>query len=421
MAKETLEALQVKNAAPGTTLNDGGGLYLRCTSKGAKRWVFRYTRKGHPRQDQGLGSYPAVTLKQARKKAEASRALLAEGMDPKAELSRRAAEERALAEAEANAATFGEYADKFVAWKIAHAGFSNPKHIYQWRHTFTHHLSALRSKKLADVTRDDILPVLAQMWEETHVTATRVRGRLEGLFDHAIQNGAYHRDNPARWVLYNATLSAPRKLTKGHRPAMPKEAVPAFMAELRTREGFGALALEFAILTAARSGEVRLATWREIDFERSLWTVPAGRMKTRQDNNRRDHVVPMTSGVVDVLERARALFLEQPRPDDYLFPGSKPGVPLSDMTLRAVLRRITGEAYTPHGFRAAFRTWAATDTEFPRELAEEALSHQLGGVERAYWREQAVERRRLLMEAWDAYTDGQAPAEARVVSFKGGA
>jgi len=252
---------------------------------------------------------------------------------------------------------------------------------------------------------------------------------LEQLFDHAAQNDAFSGENPARWKLLNASLSKPRKLTEGHQPAMPWRQVPDFMAQLRERDGAGALALEFLILSAARSGEVREATWAEIDLEGGTWTIPAGRMKTRRDSKRRDHVVPLSGRMVEILEAARSLAVLDnpaggaPRPDQHVFPGAKSGRPLSDMTLRAVMRRIGVEDYVPHGFRSAFRDWAGSHHDVPRELAEEALAHVLGDVESAYRREQSVERRRVVMEAWAAHCSGASPVEGsgNVVSLHGAA
>lgn len=430
-----LSAKQVENAAPGSVLNDGGGLSLRCGSAGNKRWVYRFKLRGAPQREMGLGAFPGTTLAQARKKAALARECVAQGLDPIEAAKEAALEARAIAEVEANAASFATYADKFVDWKIEAAKFSNPKHIYQWRQTFAHYASSLREKPLADITREDILSVLTQavtvknpetgteesrpLWEAKHVTAVRIRGRLENMFDHAIQNNAYYRDNPARWEQFNATLSPPRKLTNGHRPAMPFTEVPAFVADLREREGFGPLALEFLILSCGRSGEVREVRWRELNFDDKLWIVPAGRMKTRRDKTRRDHIVPLTYRMVAVLEGARNLCPSEPDEDDYVFPGTKPGRALSDMTLRAVMRRMGQDEYVPHGFRSAFSDWVRNETEFPRELAEEALAHQLPEVERAYRRGQAVERRRLLMQAWESFVNGDDKAVENIVPFKG--
>lgn len=408
-ALHRLTAQQVKNAAPGTSLSDGGGLSLRASAGGHKRWVFRFKLKGQPQREMGLGSFPGTTLALARQKAAVARDLVALEVDPIADAERRAEEARREAEAAAGRVSFGVYADnEFLPWKTRN--FTNAKHVYQWERTFTHHALLLREKQLADITRADVLEVLRPIWDEQHETAKRVRGRLEALFDHAIQTGAYSHDNPAAWKLFNATLSEPRKLTEGHLPAMPWREVPEFMKELRQRSAPSALALEFLILTAARSGEVREATWGEIDWTLGLWIVPAGRQKTRRDTKRRDHIVPLTERTLTILEAARGLHERPPAGEDFIFPGMKSGRPLSDMTLRALMHRMDAKGYVVHGFRSSFRDWAGSATDFPRELAEEALAHALGDVESAYRREQSVERRRKMMEAWEAFLSGAIPA-----------
>ena len=224
-ALHRLTVKEIAAAVPGTALNDGGGLFFRATAKGQGKWVFKFTsadpaylarqaeRGSVGRQrEMGLGAYPAVGLAVAREKAAAARATMQRGQDPIETAQKETASLAASAAAQAKAETFGAYADGFVDWKIRAAAFSNPKHIYQWRQTFERFALTLRGKKLADVTRQDVLAVLEPIWDTLHDTATRVRGRLEQMFDHAIQNGAYPHDNPARWKLFNATLSKPRKL-----------------------------------------------------------------------------------------------------------------------------------------------------------------------------------------------------------------
>lgn len=404
-----LTTRQVAAAKPGTALNDGGGLHLRVSAGGTGRWVYRFKLPAQKQREMGLGTFGAggVTLALAREKAAAARELAVRGTDPIREGEQRAEEAEAAKKASgAQALNFGAYAETFLSAKLPQ--FSNPKHCYQWRASFEIHAAALRDKKLADISRLDILDVLRPIWDTKHVTAARVRGRLENLFDHAIQNEAYPHDNPARWALFSATLSAPRKLEgKGHQPAMPRTEIAGFVKALRGRQGtsMGALALEFVILAACRSGEARLARWREFDLDRQTWCVSAARMKMR-----REHIVPLTPRMVEILEAARRLHLNGATGDKLVFPGQKKGEPLSDMTLRMVMRRMKVGQYTVHGFRSGFRDWAGNDTEFPRELAEEALAHALGGVERAYRREQAVERRRVMMGAWEDFVNGKAPA-----------
>jgi integrase len=404
-----LSAKQVEAAKPETTLNDGGGLFLRVSSNGTGRWVFRFKLPHTKQREMGLGTFGArgVTLALARQKAAAARQRVAEGLDPIAEAAKEAELARAAQQAEANALTFGAYADAFVTEKVKQ--FANPKHIYQWEHTFRGHVAALRDKKLADITRKDILAVLRPIWDTKHVTASRIRGRLENLFDHAIQNEAYPHDNPARWSLFSATLSAPRRQEgKGHQPALPRSEIPAFIRVLRERQAtsMGALVLEFVVLAACRSGEARLARWGEFDLERLVWSIPKERMKMR-----RPHAVPLTPRMVEILSVARAWRGGEPNAADLVFPSQDESKPLSDMALLMTMRRLGASGYTVHGFRSAFRDWAGNETEFPRELAEEALAHALGGVERAYRREQAVERRRVMMRAWEDFVSGRRALE----------
>lgn len=410
-----LNALQVKAAKPGATLVDGGGLYLRVNASGAGRWVFRFTLKGQRQREMGLGTVgDGVTLAEARTRAAAARVLVASGTDPIAH-----AEEQAAALARANAApekgqTFGEYVERYLPAKLRE--FSSPKHRYQWEYSLRTEALPLHDKELAGITRADVLDVLRPIWDAKHVTAQRVRQRIENLFDHAIQNEAFHQDNPARWELFNATLSKPRKREgKGPHEAMPRALLPGFMVKLREAQAgsVGALALEFVILTVARSGEAREARWGEIDFDAGLWNVPSARLKVKKRNGEAYvHTVPLSPRALAVLELARGFQPgAKPAPDALIFPGQTPGQPLTDMTLRARLRihAPEGSGYTVHGFRSTFRDWAGNDTEYPRELAEEALCHALPDVEASYRREQAVERRRPMMAEWADLCDGKAP------------
>ena len=408
-----LNAKQVENAAPRSSLNDGGGLSLRTTATGSKRWVFRYTLKGQKQKEMGLGSFPATRLAHARQKAAAAREMLAMGLDPIAEANRAAEAARAAAEKETAAkVTFADYVETFLPWKTK--DFSNPKHVAQWGMSLRKYAAPLGPKPLPEITRHDILEILQPMWDTKHVSASRLRGRLENLFDHAIQNGAYHGDNPARWELFNATLSPTRKLTGQHRPAMPRADLPKFVEDLRAQKYTGALALEFLILTAVRSGEVRLARWQEFDLESELWEIPAERMKMR-----RPHVVPLSPRAVEIMYEAKAIRVSEFSEDGYVFEGAKAGRPMSDMTIRAVMRRMDLGQYVPHGFRSTFKDWAMDETEFPRELVEEALAHALGNVERAYRRGQAVDRRRALMLAWQSYVDGGETGTDNIVKLGG--
>ena len=242
----------------------------------------------------------------------------------------------------------------------------------------------------------DVLAVLKPHWEQRPETAGRLRGRIERVLNAAKAAGHRTGENPAAWRGHLENLLPPRqKLGRGHHEALPWSQVPEFMGALRQREGVAALAVEFAILTAARSGEVRGAAWDEFDVAAKLWTVPPERMKAG-----REHRVPLTARAVEIIETVSKL------PNDaYVFPGMKSGAPLSDMSLSAVLRRMTVAA-TVHGFRSSFKDWASEATSYPNELSEAALAHITGDkVERAYRRGDALERRRELMEAWAQYCE----------------
>jgi integrase len=420
-ALHRLTVKQVEAAQPGRTLNDGGGLIYRSSGRGVGRWGFRFTSRdpeylaGQTAKDSrlrqremGLGSFPFTGLAAAREKAAAARALVARGFDPIVEELRAAeagqkAAEAAARSSETAAMTFGRYADEIFLPAVL-PSFANAAHIQQWRATFASHCAALRDRPLHSITRDDVLAVLRPIWTAKSVTASRSRERIERLFAHAIQNGRFHHDNPASWRQFNATLPPPRKLTRGHHAAIPHESIAAFVAAVRAKQAdsMAAVMLEWITLAACRTGEARFAVWCEIDLDRRLWTIPAARMKMR-----RDHVVPITARMAELLALAKSRRVVSPGPDDVVFPGTRGG-PLSEMATLMLMRRLEGyQRFTAHGLRATFKGWAATCTDFPRELIEEQLAHQLGAVERAYLRVSAVERRRPMMEAWAAQCAGE--------------
>jgi integrase len=246
----------------------------------------------------------------------------------------------------------------------------------------------------------EVLRVLKPVWQKIPETASRLRGRIERVLDAAQARGLRSGENPARWRGHLDTLLPPRqKLTRGHHAAMPYHELPAFVARLRARDGVSARALEFVILTAARSGEVLGLQWSEIDLDRKVWTVPATRIKAG-----REHRVPLSPRAVEILEAMRAV-----RVSDYVFPGYRAGRPLGDMALHLVRERME-IPYTVHGFRSTFRDWCGETTNFPREVAEAALAHVVGDeTERAYRRGDALEKRRKLMDAWAAHCEPNAP------------
>lgn len=366
--------------------SDGAGLYLVVDKSGAKRWVFIYRERGTSRlREMGLGSTLAVSLAKARELAAAARALLADGLDP---IAARAVEASTVP-------TFGDYADKYVD-TIA-PSLRNAKHVHQWRVTLREYAAPLRSRPLDEITTADVLAVLQPIWTTKNETASRLRGRIERVLDAAKVEGLRTGENPALWRGHlSHVLPKRQRLARGHHPAMPYHDVPAFMAKLRGRKAVSARALEFTILTAARSGETFGATWREIDMKAGLWTIPDVRMKAGKA-----HRVPLSGRAMSILKEMAKAGTD---PDRFVFPGTKAGAGLSNMALDMSLRRLGGEDYTVHGFRSSFRDWAGDETHFPREIIETALAHQLGDrVEAAYRRGDALEKRRELMDAWAAY------------------
>jgi integrase len=376
-------------SAPGRYA-DGGGLYLNVAKGGSKSWVFLY-RFGGGRSEMGLGGFPDVTLAKARDKARAARGQLADGINP-----------IAARDAEREVPTFGVMADRLVA--TLSKGWRNEKHITAWKMTLTSHAASLRSRPVNEITTDHVLAVLTPL-EDRPETASRLRGRIERVLDAAKARGYRTGENPARWRGHlDHLISGRQKLSRGHHKALPFSAIAAFASDLRERDGTAALALEFAILTAARSNEVLGATWGEIDTVAKVWTVPASRMKAGKE-----HRVPLSDRALDVLGKAGEGSNREP--DSLVFrgppvQGSLAERRLSTNAMRALLIRM-GVSATTHGFRSSFRDWAGEVSPFPRELAEEALAHRVGdATERAYRRGDSLEKRRKLMTAWAQYVGG---------------
>lgn len=387
-AKE-LGALAVSRlSTPGRhTVGKVAGLALQITPSGARSWVLRATVGGR-RREIGLGSYPAVSLKEAQTRAQAKRDEIGAGIDPV--LARKETASRLRAE-QAMEMTFEEAARRFI--KAKSVEWSNVKHAEQWTNTLTDYAYPVIGKMLVrHVSRPHIVEILEPIWTTKTETASRVRGRIESVLDWARVKG-YREEgtNPAMWRgNLDKLLSAPKKTKRvRNHPALPLNQMAAFMATLRASEGMGARCLEFLILTAARSGEARGTRRIEIDFQRRIWIVPAERMKAKKE-----HRVPLSPAAIALLKS-----LPEGEPDALLFPGTR-GSQLSDMTLLAIMRRQQLEA-TPHGFRSTFRDWASEHTNYPRELAEVALAHLKGdATEAAYWRGDVLEKRRRMMNDW---------------------
>ena len=368
------------------------GLHL-LVSAGYRSWILRI-QVGEQRKDMGLGPYPAVSLLEARDKARKIHDDLRSGLIP---ISPRRQQCSALVAKAATEKTFHWCTEEYL--KAKSSEWKNAKHRQQWENTLNAyampHLGQL-SVSLIDLPH--ILACLEPIWASKNETASRLRGRIETVLDWAAVRKYRSGDNPARWKGHlDKVLPAPSKIQKvEHHRAIPVDDMPAFMQDLHTRIGIAARALEFLILTAARSGEVRGATWAEVDMAQGIWVVPAERMKAGAE-----HRVPLSSQALKILKELPRLAETQ-----LLFPGTKDQV-LSDMTMTAVMRRMKADA-VPHGFRSTFRDWAGEKTNFPRELAEQALAHTLQNkVEAAYRRGDALEKRRQMMQEWAHFIENQ--------------
>jgi integrase len=405
-----LTAKEVSTLGPGWHC-DGGGLYAFIAEPGTGSWVYRYGGK-----NMGLGSLAVVGLADAREKAHSCRELRAAGIDPK---QKRDDERTAAKVAAARAITFDKAAGSYIA---AHkAAWRNAKHKQQWENTLATYASpVIGALPVAAVDVGLVLKILEPIWTSKPETAGRVRGRIESILDWARARGYRDGENPARWKgLLDKLLPTRAQVRRvRHHPALAYAELPRFIADLRTRPGAAARALEFAILTAARSGEVRNASFGEIDFAAKIWTVPAERMKAG-----REHRVPLGPRALMIVAEMQAEAKEATAVHIGalpIFPGARWARPLSDMSLIAVLRRMERDV-VPHGFRATFKTWAAERTNFPREVVEAALAHVNGDkVEAAYQRGDLFDKRRRLMSAWEGFTRAPASA-ASVVPIRSGA
>lgn len=365
------------------------GLYLQITPAGARSWILRATIGGK-RRDMGLGGFPDVSLAQAREKAREARGKIEQGMDPILERERAAS---ALRAEQAKSMSFESACIALIDAKSDE--WRNAKHRAQWTASLeTYAYPTIGKLQVGDIGQAQVLNVLQPIWREKTETAKRLRGRIEQVLDWARVRGYREGENPARWRGHlDKLLPAPTKIARvTHHRALPIDAMPGFMADLRERKGIAARALEFLVLTAARSGEVRGAAWSEIDIDAAVWTVPAERMKAHKE-----HRVPLPP-------QALALLANLPRIKgvELVFPAPRGGV-LSDMTLTAVMRRMQVDA-VPHGMRSTFRDWAAERTHFPHEVAEMALAHTIGNaVEAAYRRGDLFAKRAEMMDAWSIF------------------
>lgn len=403
---------------------DGGGLYLQVSPSLSKSWIFRFKIHGRSRE-MGLGSLTALSLADARLKAADCRRELADGVDPID--ARNAARETQRAQGKLAVARTITFAACAKAYIEAHSpGWKNAKHASQWTNTIkTYAAPVFGSLAVQDIDTGLVLRAIEAIWKEKPETASRVRGRLESIFDWATVRGYRTGDNPARWRGHLEALLPARAKVRAvrHHPALPFPRLGAFMVDLREREGIAAQALEFLILTGVRSGEVRGATWDEFDLDAKVWTVPAARMKMKVE-----HSVPLAPRAITIIER-----LSKVKTGPLVF--STGAAPLSDMTLAAVIKRMNGDseppiwcdpkqgnaAIVPHGFRSTFRDWASERTSYPREVVEMALAHAIGDkVEAAYRRGDLFEKRRRLMNEWAKFCATSVGAGA-VVPIRQGA
>lgn len=378
-----LSATAVKAAKLSGRYGDGDGLYLLIGPTGSRSWICRVQKNGK-RRDIGLGSAKKVTLAQAREKAATVRSQVEAGIDPIFERRK-----------ELGIPTFRQaaalvFAENKKSWR-------NAKHRAQWLSTLTAYaFPHFGDLAVSDVEGPHVRDALVAIWLDKPETARRVRQRIVMVIDWAIAKG--YRTMPLPIAAMNKSL--PKVRTKAaHHSALPYAQVPAFIGRLRERESVGRLAFEALVLTAARSGEIRLAVWSEIDLDGKLWTIPAERMKSG-----REHVVPLSQASVDAITRAHAY---RETRSDLVFPGVRSGKPLSDMTLTKICRDMEIAA-VPHGFRSSFRDWVAEETDFDGDIAEMALAHAIENkVEAAYRRGNLLEKRRLLMDAWGQYCVGK--------------
>jgi len=392
-----LTAVKVKTAKPGR-YGDGNGLYLTVRSETARFWIFRYQCAGKSRE-MGLGSALVFSLAEARAKAGDLHKLVKSGIDPLAQRETEAAAEAAAQQEEAvRGVTFRTVAERYIA---AHEGtWRNEKHVAQWKSTLeTYVYPHFVTISAGAVETAHVMTALEPIWNTKPETASRVRGRIETVLDYAKSRGWREGENPARWRGHISNLLPARNKVRKveHHAALSWREIGSFLDELKAQQGMAAIAMRFAILTAARTGEIIGAQWGEINLGTGTWTIPAERMKAH-----REHRVPLSVPALDIVGALAKL--RTGRDDkDHVFTGLK-GSPLSNMAMTATLRRMDRGEITVHGFRSSFRDWAAEATSYPPDVAEAALAHNLGNkTQVAYQRGDLFEKRRRLMDEWATF------------------
>lgn len=403
---QRLSSTALASKGPGLH-HDGRGLYLQ-VKNGGRSWVLRYMIDGNARY-MGLGPFPDVTLANARRKAEESRALLHDDIDP---LEARKDQKQAAQVSAAKSVTFKQCAERYI--EAQKSGWRNAKHAAQWTSTLEKYaFPILGGLPVQAIDTGLVRKVLDPIWSTKTETASRLRQRIEAVLDWATVNRYRTGDNPARWRGHlDKLLPKASKVHKvEHFQSMPYGELPTFFVELSKRDTVSAKALRFTILTAARSGETRHARFREIDFKNAIWTVPKERTKSG-----REHRVPLTKEALALL---RGLPHLSDDPDTLLFPNSQ-DKPLSDTAMRKYLVEDMGqEGLTVHGFRSTFRNWVAEQTSVPGEIAEAALSHVNGDkTEAAYLHSDVLDRRRRLMADWARFCGSGVKPTGKVVAIR---
>lgn len=382
-----LTALFVSRVTEPGLYNDGNGLYLRIAPGGSKAWQYRY-RIGNRQRDMGLGGTDTVSLADARKSLIEWKAIWRNGEDP---IEVRKARKRATATRET--LTFGEAAKRYID---AHSsGWKNAKHTAQWSSSLDMYAKPINNLPVEHIDTDLVMRCIKPIWNSKNETATRVRARIESVLGYAAVMGYRSGPNPALWRGHLSNLlPKPTKVRAvKHHTALPYQEVPEFIKRLRAMEGIAPMALEFAILTAARTGEIIGATWDEIDGDQ--WAIPAERMKAGKT-----HRVPLSKRAVEILELMASI-----RNSDFIFQGQRQGRPLSNMAMATVIKRM-GSDCTVHGFRSSFRDWTAEKTNTPNIVCEMALAHTIANAaEAAYRRGDLLEKRKTLMDSWANYCE----------------
>jgi len=397
---EKLTKRDIDNAEDGW-LGDGGGLWLRTDDGGRrKRWVFKYTRGGKT-TELGLGTPPDVTLAKARELRKAHMEALIEGRDPKEE-------KRKAARVRAGRRKFSEAAEAVIAakrkakWRKSASGRESS--FTDWTRTLEVDCKPLWDRWVDEIDMNDVKAVVARFWDaDQHDAVRRTLNRIENVIEYAVASGWRTADNPARWKRMQHIFPAPETNVR-HHAATPYKDMPALMTKLRASPGMASRALELIILTAARSGEVLRMTWREVDLDAAVWTIPAERMKAKEE-----HTVPLSSAAMALIDK---LAKAKHRPSDYVFPGADSDAPLTNSVVWLRTQILTDGAATTHGFRSSARTWM-TEHGIEREVGEACLAHVLPKVERAYNRAQMLTRKREALQRWSDFLDG-----GTVVPFK---